>query len=105
MAPARSVHSAETCDCPCNSSSNDDNRAPYRSSNESCQGVCGGVVFEKRVELDDDDNSLFFPLIDVNDSSAQQLVETRLFEVADRCYLQGGNFGRSVRTLHMSFLY
>ena len=68
-----------------------------------CQGVCGGVVFEKPVELNPvvvfDFPSLVAIEIPVVVRSTYQTADD------DRCDIQGlGNYGRMVCALHMAFL-
>ena len=74
--------------------------APGKSS---CQGVCGGAVFEKPRELNDGTDSSVLPLVTAETPVACQLAECRTHggEHFLRC---GGNRGRFLRTLHMSFL-
>ena len=93
-----------SCCCPSKSSDNDDDHAPRPCSDKSCQGVCGGAVIQKPVELDGKDNSMSLPLIEANASITFQLTEAGSLDFV----LQGrsgcGNHGRFLRTLHMSFL-
>ena len=85
-------------DCPCD--------APCKSS---CQGVCGGAVFGKPCELNDPmptcsaKKGSFGPFLAVEIPVACQLAECRTND-GDHFLHCGGNHGRSLRTLHMSFL-
>ncbi len=86
---------ADDQDCPCPYSP-----APTKSS---CQGVCGGAVLEKPSELPTDDDCLSLPLIDVQGAVVSSQVERSSTGdgVDAHC---GGNYGRLLRTLRMSFL-
>lgn len=85
-------------------SSDDNDRGPCRGPLASCHGVCGGAVFDKPAEPDDADNLLSLSLIEPRTSLAVQPAEGHSLDVADRWYCRGGNYGRSLRALHMSFL-
>ena len=69
-----------------------------------CQGVCGGAVFEKNVELDDVSASAFVPLLNTEISLTPQLTERQAFDVRYRGHGHGGNFGRFLCTLHSLLL-
>jgi hypothetical protein len=69
-----------------------------------CQGVCGGAVFEKPVELDLVAFSFFIAATDVEFAHVPQRIESRLHTVHHHWHSHGGNYGRSLRTLQMSFL-
>ncbi|MDP6443496.1 MAG: hypothetical protein QGG36_29290 [Pirellulaceae bacterium] len=73
---------------------------PYPTS---CQGICGGAVLEKPVELYDNTADYFLPTIDDDSQVAHRLIEESATTTGDGCY-GGGNFGRCLLTLHMSFL-
>ena len=97
------VHGTATCCCT-DKSSDDDDHVPRRCPNKSCQGVCGGAVLEKPLELDGTDSLLFWPLIEADASIAVQLAESRSLDVVLPGHCRRGNHGRLLRTLHMSFL-
>jgi len=69
----------------------------------TCQGVCGGAVFEKPCVLDDVTASFFLPLSDADISVACQVAHGDAFGVDDHT-LAGDSYGRFLRTLHMSLL-
>ena len=69
----------------------------------SCQGVCGGAVFEKPCELTGELESSLLPLVADETSVACQTAECRTRD-GDHFLRSGGNHGRALRTLHMSFL-
>ena len=96
-------HGTAKCCCK-KSSSEHDNRGPCRCPNKTCQGVCGGAVFEKPVELNDASESHFLPVIDSEISFALQLSECHSLDAEHHFHGPSGNYGRFVRTLHMSFL-
>ena len=79
-------------DCPCDA-----------FCKSSCQGVCGGAVFEKPCEFNDGTDSAFLPLIAAETPVACQLAEWRTLD-GDHFLDCGGNHGRSLRTLYMSLL-
>ena len=89
----------------CEQSSRDDNE-PFQSPCESsCQGICGGAVFEKPCELDDRGKALFsfLPksrvLISLQQATCQSAGDTATVWSGD-----AGNYGRFVRTLHGSLI-
>jgi hypothetical protein len=69
----------------------------------SCQGVCGGVIFEKPCELTGEIESSVLPLTADETPVACQTAERRT-RGGDGFLRNGGNHGRLLRTLHMSFL-
>ena len=99
------VHGATKCCCQ-ESSQEQNHQGPCPCHGKSsCQGVCGGAVFENSVELDDVGNSSFLHSIDLDIPLVTRLIERRIAMCAThqgKCC--GGNFGRSLRTVHMSFL-
>lgn len=98
--------SGQTAACCCSETSrdNDDRRGRGQCPLKSCQGVCGGAVFEKPVELDDGWGSASCPLVEVEASFRLQLAECRMLDITVPRYCDAGNHGRFVRTLHSSFL-
>jgi len=98
------VHGTDRC-CHTNSSPDRDNRGPCGYPNSSsCQGVCGGAVFEKPIELNDVSDSFFLPKIDTEFGFVSQLAGCRSLDVEHHRHCLGGNYGRLLRTLNMSFL-
>ena len=98
------VHGTACCCCEKDSSDSNDDCPCDAPSESSCQGVCGGAVFEKPCELNDEMDSSFLLF-----NAAEMLpVACRLAEYltqnGDHFLDGGGNHGRSLRTLHMSFL-
>jgi hypothetical protein len=94
-----------TTRCCCNESSSPRNdHGPCRCPNKPCQGVCGGAVFDKPIELNDVRDSFFLPLIVTEISFALHVVECRSLDIEHHWHCHGGNHGRALRTLHMSFL-
>jgi hypothetical protein len=69
----------------------------------SCQGVCGGAVLEKPCELTGEFESSVLPLVANETPVACQTAQGRTRD-RDRFLQHGGNHGRLLRTLHMSFL-
>jgi|SaaInlStandDraft_2_1057019.scaffolds.fasta_scaffold64513_1 hypothetical protein len=69
----------------------------------SCQGVCGGAVFEKPCELTGEMESSVLPLIADKTPVTCQTAERQTRD-HDGFLRRGGNHGRALRTLHMSFL-
>ncbi len=95
----------ETADCCCEPSSpNKSDPNPSRPANQSsCQGICGGAVFEQLSQVDNFDGSIILPLFDVHASTVSRRSSFRRCDVPTISHC-GGNRGRSLRTLYMSFL-
>ena len=70
----------------------------------SCQCVCGGAVFEKPRELDGIDASCFLTLMDGDGTMMSLLSHFRTTGAEFQGCVGARNHGRSLRTLHMSFL-
>ncbi len=102
---ASPVHIAAECCCK-DACSNSEQPEPCRRPSESfCQGVCGGAVFEKPVEIDDASESAMLFTVDTTDASGTRLLERHTTDhVGDHCCSHAGNVGRALRTLHMSLL-
>ena len=98
------VHGTAKCCCNQKSHDNDDNRGPCRCPGKSCQGVCGGAVFEKPIEVNNASDSFLRPLVEAEISFPLQLAECPTLDVQHHWHCHGGNHGRFVRILHMSFL-
>jgi hypothetical protein len=99
------IHDTAQCCCETSSSRENSPRGPRRCQNKACQGVCGGAVFEKPIELPDASTDAFsLPLIVISIPFALQPAEHRLLGVEDLPLCHKGNHGRLLRTLHMSFL-
>ena len=97
-------HGAVNCCCT-RSSPDGDDQAPSRCpAKSSCQGVCGGAIFEKLGELDSVEDSFFLPLADAEVSVSSWLLQCRSPDVAHHHCQSGGNYGRSLRTLYMSLV-
>ena len=94
------LHGTATC---CEKSSHEDG-VPCRYPNKPCQGICGGAVFEKPIELDDCSATFFLPLIHTDIFFAPQLADGAKLDAEHRCQCLGDNHGRSLRTLYMSYL-
>lgn len=77
---------------------------PSRCPQKPCQGVCGGAVFQKPIELKDCSATLFLPLIQTDISFAPRLADCGMPNAEHRCNCHGGNHGRALRTRYMSFL-
>lgn len=101
-----------TAQCCCGRASSDEDhcpsgdRGPCRCPGKSsCQGVCGGAVFEKQIELDGASDSSFLSLVDTDTLLVTRVIERRTAHGAEHhWHRRGGNHGRSLRALHMSFL-
>ena len=78
--------------CPCN--------APTKSP---CQGVCGGAVFKTSCELNDGAEPFARLLLVVKIPAPCQVRECGTHDGFHLLYCSG-NQGRSLRTLHMSFV-
>ena len=101
---ACSVHGTDCCCCE-ESLPDSDRHCPCESPRESsCQGVCGGAVFEKPRELNDVFDTFVTPLTDSESPVVARLIECNTQGVEHRWHPRGDNHGRSLRTLHMSFL-
>lgn len=97
-------HGSAGCCCEEPSPDNGDQSPCQCPNTKSCQGVCGGAVFEKPIELNDESGSVFSPLDDTEIFFATQLAECRSLDVEHPWERHGGNLGRFLRTLHMSSL-
>ena len=97
------THGTEQCCCDKGSSGSKDDGPCDLPCESSCQGVCGGAIFEKPLELNDELDSFLLPHIAGETPVACQLAESRYHD-GDHLLHCGGNHGRSLRTLHMSFL-
>jgi hypothetical protein len=74
-------------------------RLPVRS----CQGICGGAVFEKTPELTGVEFITTLPLCSTQ-SSIDDYFAAHNWQIGAPPLRNHGNQGRAVRTLHMSFL-
>ncbi len=101
---ACSIH--RTDDSLCEKPAEDrDEKAPYRCPKKgSCQGVCGGVVFEKPCEFEEPYALFLMPPIDSDGSQVSLLAQYRTDGFGCYHYISAKNHGRFVRTLHSSFL-
>ncbi len=71
----------------------------------SCQGVCGGAIFEKPCELNNASDSFPSPLVVTDVAVVPRSAELCSDDIGHAVYCtSGGNLGRSLRTLYMSFL-
>jgi len=77
--------------CPCESQS-------------SCQGICGGAVLEKGVDINSLAEMQVLPLNDACAPAAGRTVACGHLCHGPDCRKSPANHGRFVRTLHMSFL-
>lgn len=100
-----STHGKSDCCCCKESSPAEDEGCPVpEPQDSSCQGVCGGAVLEKPSELPTtDDDCLCLPLTDEQGAIVTAQVEQASTgdDVDAHC---GGNYGRLLRALRMSFL-
>jgi hypothetical protein len=85
-------------------SSTDQDRPLPMSDQSTCQGICGGAVFEKPCQLAQLDDSFFVPLVNTRDSASIEQAKVRPRETASVCLGASDNYGRIVRTLHESLL-
>lgn len=82
-----------------------DEKVPYRCPKEgSCQGICGGVVFEKLCEFEEPFSFFLMPPIDSDGSQVSLLARYRTEGLGRHLSISAKNYGRFVRTLHCSFL-
>ena len=88
-------------DCSEESNENAPCRRPGKSS---CQGICGGAVFEKSCELDEPDISFFLPMLENVGLFDTLLVHFRTAVAEHHHCPSSKNHGRFVRTLHSSYL-
>lgn len=79
----------------------DPRRCPEKSS---CQGICGGAVFEKPCELANFEAYFFSLCVDDNDSIVSLSAHFRTSGTRQHHGSDATNYGRFVRTLHSSFL-
>lgn len=95
-----------TCECCCDQPSpNSPAGEPCRCPDDSaCQGICGGAIFEKPCQLDLDAAAYFMsPRFD--DEAGFQLAFCHELDIHHLWHFgESGNYGRSLRTRHMSFL-
>lgn len=98
------TNEAESRCCHHKPDSDDDQQCPTHSSPTSCQGVCGGAVLAKDVEVRGDSHVIILPLIDDHAAMPARLVECGRCRNEQHCCHSNANHGRVVRTLHMSFL-
>ena len=100
---ARMQPAAANCNCCGQSSDEGDQPEPQPCPDKSsCQGVCGGAVFEKPCQLNMAEAEFVLPLAD-NDNTFVSLPSadpTDRFGFFDG--VRAGNQGRFVRILHMS---
>lgn len=81
-----------------------DKRLPVRCPDKSCQGVCGGAVFGKSVDLNGV-LSLFVQPLDMHTIAVMQpIAERRISNDAHRWKTHGRNRGYTLRVLHQSLL-
>lgn len=93
---------SHTCDLrPGGGQHPDDQPCPCESTD--CQGICGGAVLGKSIELDDVDAGFLTAFVDVYAPASAYLSADPL-NVEQTHFRSDANHGRSVRTLHMSFL-
>ena len=95
-----------TLEC-CTESSSSDDHDPFPCGcpkQSICQGICGGAVFEKSIELDNVSDSLTQLLPYTAISFALQLTESGTFDVRDHLQCHRSNYGRWLCTQHSTFL-
>ena len=91
--------------CTENSSQEHDKDVPSRCPDDtSCQGICGGAVFEKSCELNGPDSSIFLLMTAHHRSIASLLTQFRRVSAGQLHCFAAKNHGRFVRVLQMSFL-
>lgn len=99
----------DTCCCCCSDEipeapPEQDHRCPCDTSKDSeCQGICGGAVFDKPITFNFDKDFLL-PLLAVESPSLNPLVPCCPCDGDDHLSLIAINYGRALRTLHLSFL-
>ena len=101
---AKSDSTAEPASC-CEGSATtgeDSKRNPSPFPTTSCQGICGGAVFERPIELDAVSGSFWPSLIAVPTSDAPQLTECQSIDFEGHWHWQRANVGRALRNLYMS---
>jgi hypothetical protein len=97
------------CEC-CAEADNDNSsreqrRHPGESPSKSCQGVCGGAVFEKPLALNAPSASVVrLPIADASQDAWRPVDATCIVARHSLHHFGGKNLGRALRTLHMSFL-
>ena len=95
----------DTKNCCCESVPGREEPEPHRCPEESsCQGICGGAVFEKTCEFKSIEASFFVPLSAKDSSVVSLLARARTFCSEHPHQLSAKNHGRFMRTLHSSFL-
>jgi hypothetical protein len=111
------MHQAAQCRCCCQRDSasrssaprsaepSSDDDVPERVPAEpSCQGICGGAVFEKPRGLDGLADMGFLSPVDVDTQRVAITGDGAVPGPTDTCRAPTGNVGRFLRTLHSSFL-
>ena len=79
-------------------------RDSHPSHNKSlCQGVCGGAVLQESFGIERTDSAFLLPLCDTLPATTR-LSRVNLQSVYYHWHDCPGNFGRWLRTLHMSML-
>ena len=92
------------CCCCCQKSSTPNKNTTVQSPENTCQGVCGGAVIDKPVELDLALFSILTSHLGTPVESPILITACRWLEVEHVGHGHGGNYGRFVRTIHRSFL-
>lgn len=96
------------CKCECCEEATlptNDEQCPHRCPEESsCQGICGGAVFEKTCELEDLEVTFLLPQTDSDGLNASALAHSLVVRSEQQHHLGAKNYGRIMRTLRSSFL-
>ena len=82
----------------------DNRQSPPESTEFSCQGICGGAIFERSVDVDHGSHLHCLPLIDDDAPVTAQLADCGSPRSEQHRCRSDSNHGRFVRTLHMSYL-
>ena len=69
-----------------------------------CQGICGGAVLARPVEVDRNCETRLLPLVDVDSPVSSGFAGSWDYNSDFHCRGSGKNVGRFMRTLHKSFL-
>lgn len=113
-APTRTAYATAEQPCPvlglapgcCDESSpaKNDSCPDQPTGKSSCQGICGGAVFEQPCQIDDQQRCFVLPLIDAHALFGIGQSRQRLCSFEHCHSLSGDNYGRFLRALHVSFL-
>lgn len=101
--PTCAIRSAAFCCCDKRSPSGDRPHPAESPCKASCQGVCGGAIFEKPCLLSTGIDAFYLTTVVTPVSDMRQMAKCRRHG-GDQLLCISGDHGRSLRILHMSLL-